>query len=459
VKRLRGAWVRGRLVLAGLACLSLQAAAAPDPEISKFFTLDNGLKVFLLERHVSPLVSFVVAVNCGSKDETPRTSGLAHLLEHCALFRGTATRSGEEIGRQVRRRGAFFNARTGLDLTEFETCLPSSEAEFGLTNLKDILFDLRIVQPEVEAEAAVILQELNLVADDPFRRGLGLVYGNVFSGHPYALPLQGTPETLSALTADDLRAFYESHFSPANMGLAAVGDFSLPDMEARVRAVFGSVPAPPRSAASLKPAPPPERDVEMTVEMDVQKAYCFVGMAGPDFNHPDKYALDALAQVLGRGFNPLLNSALRGSRDLVETVSMSYSALKYGGLVLVSLTLDPSTLAAARRETLKFLRSSRNLNFGPQDMPGDERFFAFDYLGSAKNQIRFEMYRSQERGLSVASGLARYLLLGDPSIDRNYLQSVDRLTTSDLRQAAGRYLSGGKKVVVSIVPRGSRRRP
>jgi predicted Zn-dependent peptidase len=163
--------------------------------------------------------------------------------------------------------------------------------------------------------------------------------------------------------------------------------------------------------------------------------------------------MDALAEVLGQGFNPMLNSALRGPRDLVETVSMNYSALKSGGLVLVTLSLDPKNLAAARREALKFLRSSRGLNFSPDDIVGEDQIFAFDYLQSAKNQIRFQMYRGQERGLNVAASLARYLLLWDGSVERNFIESIGRLTSTDLRQAAGKYLGGGKKVTVSVVPR------
>jgi zinc protease len=446
----------GFLAAAGLALGGAFLAAALDgaeAEVSKVLTLDNGLKVFLLERRGLPLVNIAAAVNCGSKDETTATSGLAHLLEHYCLVRGTSVRSGEEIGRQVRSRGAYFNARTGQDLMLFEMSLPSSYVDFGLSNQKEILFDLKITPAEVEAERVVVLEELNLIADDPVKAATSLVFQKVFASHPYGNPLQGTPEGLKSLTPSVIEDFYRSFFVPANASLAVVGDFDLPEMEQKVRSVFGGLPAAAFKPRQIPAAPALAKDIDLTLEMDVTKATSLIGMAGPDYDSPDQYAADALAEVLGRGFNPMLNSALRGSRDLVETVSMSYSALKHGGLILVNMGLNPKNLAAANREALKFLRSARSLNFSPDDILGEEQFYAFDYLQSAKNQIKFQMYSGQERGLNVASSLARYLLLWDGGAERNFLRSIEKLSSSDLRHAAGKYLGGGKKVVVSIVPR------
>lgn len=453
----RRSWAPVLLLGVGLALgprpgTAVAAIGDAPPEISKLLTLDNGLRVFLLERHTLPLVHIAAAVNCGSKDESVRTSGLAHLLEHYVLFRGTTTRSGSEISRDVRAHGAYFNAHTGQDLIQFEMSLPAAQAEFGLANLEDILFHIRITEAEVEAERGVVLEELNMIADDPVRRATGLVFENLFGSHPYALPLPGRRESLEALTARDFMEFHGAHFVPGNISLAIVGDLRLAEMEELLRRVFGPVPGAAYRAPECPPAPMPAADRELTLEMDVSKAYCLIGMLGPDYNGPDQYAVDTLCQILGRGINPLLNSALRSSRDLVETVSMSYLSLAWGGLILVSLTMDPKNLARARRETLSFLRSARTLNFGPDDIAGEEQFYAFDFIGSAKNQIRFQLFRGQEQGLTVAASLARYLLLQDKGVERNYLQSVERLTTSDLRRAAGRYLGGGKKVVVSVVP-------
>ena len=448
------------------AALILKSAAwgpgvrsAPTGELSKFLTLDNGLKVFLVERRSAPLVNIAAAVNCGSKDDPAGASGTAHLLEHYVLFRGTNARSGDEIGRRVRSHGAFFNASTSQDLTLFEMSLPAAYADFGLATEREILFDLKIDPEGVEAEKAVLLEEVGQLADDPVRSGLGLVAQNIFGSHPYGSPLQGRKETLPTITADSLEAFYRSFFVPANCSLAVVGDLSLADMEEKVRAVFGRLASAPFEAKAVPPPAPMAKDLDITLEMDVNKAYCFLGMMGPDYQSDDQFPVDALTEIMGLGFNPMLIAALRVNRDLVETVSMGYTAFKHAGLIVATLTLEPKNLPAAKNEALAFLRRARKLDFGPEDLLGDAQFYAFDHLQSAKNQIRFRMYRSQEKGLNVAASLARYLILWDGTAERSYLKRIDALTTSDLRQAAGRYLGSGKKVVISIVPRKKGKNP
>ncbi|MEW5901664.1 MAG: pitrilysin family protein, partial [Acidobacteriota bacterium] len=215
------------------------AAALFSQETAKQFVLENGLRVFLLEKRNVPLVNVVVAVNLGAKDETAETSGLVHALEHCILFRGTEVRSGTEISRDIRRHGAYFNAHTGEDLAYFEISAPAEASDFALRNQREILFDLKITQEELDSEKEIILEELRQLQDDPFRHATSLAYQNLFLNHPYANPLAGTREVIQNLTAGALLGFHKRYFVPENCALAAVGDFDFKEMEEKVRQVFG----------------------------------------------------------------------------------------------------------------------------------------------------------------------------------------------------------------------------
>jgi zinc protease len=193
------------LILAG-AFLAPPFARRSD-EASKNFVLDNGLRVWLLEKRSSPLVNAVVAVNVGAKDEAADTSGLVHVLEHYILFRGTELRSGSQVSREVREHGAYFNAHTGEDLAWFEISVPSDSAEFALANQREIVFNLKIAQEELDAEKEVVLEELSQVEDDPFRYATALAYQNLFRGHPYENPIYGDKDVIRSLTADRLQKF------------------------------------------------------------------------------------------------------------------------------------------------------------------------------------------------------------------------------------------------------------
>ena len=433
-------------------------AAPADQAASEQYTLDNGLRVFLMENRALPLVHVVAAVDLGSKNETAETNGLSHILEHYVLFRGTNSRTADTISWDIRRHGAYFNAHTGLDIAQFELTLPSGQDEFALGNQKDILFNLKTDQAALEAEKEVILEELNQQEDDPFRYATSIVYQRLFAGHPYALPIAGTRESISRLTVAQMESYYKAYFTPASVVLAVVGDFSLPEMKEKVARIFGPLPRAEAPPGRIPPAPSPKDGQAITLAMDINQAYCFIGLAGPDYNHPDQYAIDLLTEILGRGVNPMLNSALSRSRVQAEGLSMSYVAHRYGGVILITLALDPRKLQAAQRETLSFLRIARTLNFSADEFPGMERFAAIDYLRSAKNQIRFSSEKSQEYGLNLAISLARHMILSSGGTGDGYLQSIGRMTGSDLRRVAAKYLSGGKAITVSVVPSSKERR-
>lgn len=422
-------------------------------EAAKNFELGNGLKVFLLEKRNFPLVNAVAAVNLGSKDETAETNGLVHILEHYILFRGTELRSGSEISQDVRRHGAYFNAHTGIDLAFFEISIPSEHAEFALRNQKEILFNLKLTQEALDWEKEVILEELSHMEDDPERYATSLVYQNLFKGHPYENPLHGSKEVIQAITAEKMEQFYRRYFVPSNCSLAVVGDFDLKDMEEKVRNVFGDIKGETFEKPEFSPARPLEKSVDLTVEMDVKKAYLIIGTLAPDYDNPDQYALDVLTEIFGRNVNPMLNSVLRGRRRLAETVFMAYHAHKYGGVALIYLTLDPKNLESAKRETINFLRKSRDENYSPNDFFGEQQIYAYDFLGGAKNQIRYNASKLEEKGLFVAVSLANYMLLKEGLEDRPYLENIDKLKSSDLRKAAAKYFSRSDYVIIAVIPK------
>ncbi len=431
------------------------SSSEPAQSASRSFALPNGLRVFLYEKRSYPLVNIALAVDAGSKDETEAGNGLAHLLEHCILFRGTAERSAVEVDRDVRAHGAYLNANTGQDLTVFEISLPSEYADFALRNQREILFGFALTPEALEEEKAVVLEEMAQMEDDPRRRGIDLVLQRLFEGHPYGRPIYGRPETVRAARVEDLKAFHDRYFVPDNCSLAVTGDFAVGEMEARVREVFGSLAASGRPRGVLPKVPLLGKSVALQEKKDVKDAYLVLGFVGPDFNHPDRYAVELLAETLGRGVNPLLNVALRGRRDLVQNVSASYLPGRFGGAVVFVLTLDPKNVAAATREAVAYLRQARDESFSADDFYGEDKYHVFDYLGSAKNRVRFASEQAEESGLAVASSMARFMLLNDRENPGPYLGRIDRTSSGDLRRAAGRYFGRGECVAVTIVPKKS----
>jgi len=442
----------GGLVLPSLLIsLFLNLPARAEAQ-DRSFVLDNGVRVFLHEKRDLPLLHIVTAFDVGSKNETEATSGLVHLLEHCILFRGTARRSGAEVSADIRRHGAYFNANTGQDLSVFEISLPAEHAEFALRNQKDILFSLEISQAELDEEKEVILEEFNQMEDDPERNATDLILQALFAGHPYGRSVYGRREVIRAAGAEEVLGFYRKYFVADNCALAVIGDFATADMERMVRDIFGPLP---RTGLLPEPSPmavPLKKSVTQRLERDVKDGYLFLGFVAPDYNHADQYAVTVLTEVLGRGVNPLLPALLRRERDSLQTVNMSYLANRFGGAVVVSIRAAPKDIPSLERAAVSYLKRAQNEAYSKKDFQGEAELYAFDYLESAKNQIRFAVGRAEESGLQLAGSLARYMLLNTREKPRRFLDEIGRVDSGDLRKAASKYLARGEFAAVAIVP-------
>ena len=347
-------------VLVGILYLSF-VNPADQAEESEFrdFELENGMKVYLYERHALPLLNVAFAFNLGTKNESEETNGLVHILEHYILFRGTEMRTGEEIGQDIRAHGAYFNAHTGRDLASFELSLPSEFIDFALKNQKEILFQLKLTQEDLDQEKQIILEELSQIKDDPIKYATALVYQNLFQNHPYERPIYGKEEIIQAATVQKLQEFYDKYFVPANCALAIVGDFDMDTMQEKIQTIFGQLENKGFVPQEFENVIPIKKDIEIEHEMDVNTGYLVIGKMGPDYNSENQYAVDVLVEVLGRGIVPMLNQPLRGRRELVETISMGFGAYKYGGVIQIYLTLEPKKIKAAKREALRFLKNTR----------------------------------------------------------------------------------------------------
>jgi zinc protease len=446
------AWAAG--ITAGLWLFvgtPLALRGPDDPE--RAFVLDNGLRVFLYEKRDLPLLHVVIGFDVGSKNETDATSGIVHLLEHCILFRGTTSRSAGTVGAEIRRHGAYFNAHTSQDLSVFDISLPAAEAGFALRTQKDVLFGFDVTQEVLDAEKEVILEEFNQMEDDPRLQAIDLVLQALFPGHPYGRSVYGRREVVRGATADDVLAFYRKYYVPGNAALAVVGDFDGADMERQVREVFGGLPKADPPAEALPMAGPLEKGVSQRLERDVEDGYLYLGFVAPDFNHPDQYAVHVLAEVLGRGVNPMLPALLRSQRGTLQTVDMAYLANRYGGAVVVSIRADPKDIPVLERTAANAIRRVHNESFSKKDYMGEAELYAFDFLESAKNQIRFSFGRAEESGLQLAGSLVRYMLLNTREDPGRYLDAVGRIDSGDLRKVASKYFARTECAAVSIVPK------
>lgn len=447
------------LLIAALACIPILAwagnigAAADKPAASSYFVLDNGLQVFLQEKHDLPLTAMTLAIDLGSKDETEQTSGYAHLLEHMLLFGASAGMDGETRLAELRRHGIEHNAHTDHDLITFEVSCPAADSGWALESLRQTVFFSRLDPQQLESEKRIILEEILQLRGNPLSLGRMLVMQQLFAGHPYGQPVYGDGSAIKTATVEPLLAFYKRLLIPGRCALAIVGDFALAEVEKEIRRNWGALPKGAAGAAVIPPAGRLEKSSEQQIELDINESHLFFAWWAPDFNNEQRIPLTVLTYILGRGLNPLLNGVLLGGRQPADQLDMGYMPLRSGGMVVLHLTLQEKNMRYAKNTLSRFLSQLGTFNFGREDFQQPYQQYVLDFLESAKNQMAYDTENFRESTLNLSMAVARFLLLNTVKGSNSYLENVGKITSSDLRRVAGKYLSGKKWAVLAIVPR------
>jgi zinc protease len=204
--------VRRALVAVALGALAAACATAGTVGMGKPSreVLPNGVVLITKEHRASDVVALQLWMRVGGRDEAADELGLSHYLEHM-LFKGTPTRPPGSIDRLIEGLGGQSNAYTSQDFTHFDVVLPSAHMRAGMELLADIAVNASFDQRELDAEKKVVFEEMRLTEDNPDRFLLRRLYELAYAPHPYGRVILGTPELITGLTRERLRAYYKKY--------------------------------------------------------------------------------------------------------------------------------------------------------------------------------------------------------------------------------------------------------
>jgi zinc protease len=315
--------------------------------------LPNGLTILIERNATAPVVAAVTHVKAGYFDEPDEWVGIAHVLEHM-FFKGTLRRGPGELARETQRLGGYLNAGTIYDKTLYYTALPSGpDALATAVDLQsDALMHSTIDAEELRRELEVIIQEVKRKLDTPASVASETLHEVLFNRHRIRRWRIGTEEGLRRLTADDVRQYYRSRYTPGRVIVGLVGDLDPDEALGLARDVYGSWEA---DDASI-PASPAEEDsppaMVRVLQGDVERPIAVLGWRSVSATHPDVHALDAASSVLGSGRGSWLSQAVR-STGLASSASGSHYTPTEVGVFNVTLEGDASSLDAAVERALE----------------------------------------------------------------------------------------------------------
>lgn len=315
-----------------------------------------------------------VWVGVGSRDEPVHQAGVSHFLEHL-LFKGTETRSAQDLARGIDRLGGDFNAFTGREYTAYYCRLPSRHAAFGIELLGDVLTRPLLSSADVDGERQVILEELAMDDDSPEDMAHRTFSARVFPDHPLGRDPAGDRDNVRAITADDVRTFFAQHYRAGSMVVAAAGPLAHDEMLAEIERFFGGLPE--GGVRPVRSAPGPMGGGEVIHE-DSEQVHIVIGGRALARNDPRREALDVVNQVFGGGLSSRLFEEIRERRGLAYSVYSGVSAYEDAGIYQMYAGSQPEH--AAEVESLMTDELAKLVTGGITD---DELDIARGYLTGA----------------------------------------------------------------------------
>jgi len=481
-----------------LLCFSPGSAtlAFPLEGRVKEFTLSNGMKVLMLERHQSPTLSLYIRFRVGAVDENLGMTGTAHLLEHM-LFKGTQTlgtknypeeekilnrldymgilldaerAKGEKADQaflkhldktlkelQAEHRkwvvkdeiesiysqngGVGFNAMTGADTTTYVVNLPSNRLELWARIESD-----RILNPVLRdffSERDVVLEERRRsIESQPDRKLVEQFLANAFLAHPYGRPILGWASDVQFLDKRNTEQFFRTFYSPANTVLTIVGDLQPDEAISVVKKYFARIPpqALPPPLRTEEPEQVGERRIKVVMDANPQLA---IGFHKPNPLHPDDPVCEIIEALLSYGRTSRFYKRLVEKEKIAAAVSASngFPGERYPNLFAVfAAPRHPHTAGDLEKAILQELDRLKS-----EPIPEPE-------LQKVKNQIQADFLRK----LNSNSKLAYWLsygqsLFGDCRYIGQRLKAYEKVTGEDVRRVAGKYFTSRNRTVAVLV--------
>ncbi|MBC8135169.1 MAG: insulinase family protein [Fibrella sp.] len=413
-------------------------------------TLPNGTRVFIVEDHRTPLVTFTVSMRAGELFETPDKRGVADLVAS-TLTEGTKSHTADQIAALTDKYGASFSAGAGDEKVTISLRCLAENADILLPILAELVYepvfpDDRVQRVRARAQAGATSRQTdpNVLASDALRAAL---YG---SETPYGRS-SVTSDQIGLIAMSDLELFHGKHYRPDEAIIGVAGDVQDKEVLTLLSRVFGKQPKPDKAADSL---PSATLILQNAMKASVQPAPVIInrpgsaqsvltfGVPGIKRNDPDYFSLLLANRILGGGFNSRLNQKLREEKGYTYGARSSVSAPKWTGLWSASASVRNAVTGDAAKD---FLGEFAKLQTNPPK-EGELALIKQSLIGNFALTLE-----SPEAVLARSIERFEYDLPAD--YWSNYANRVRAVSPSDVARVARKYWGAAGNPEAASTPR------
>ena len=377
-------------------------------------TLKNGLRIIGERIPHFRSVSVGFWVGSGSQYETPDEAGLSHFLEHM-VFKGTEKRTTRQIAEEMDKVGGQLNAFTSKECTCFYAKVVDEHLPLAMDVLSDLVTAPIFDPAELEKEKGVVIEEINMSADDPEDSVHELLMLANYGDQPVARPILGTEEKIAAYSSEDLRAYWKKMYRPQNTVLALAGNYDWNAVVALAEKLLDkwSPDAFESRACTTNPVPV----TLLTKEKDIEQIHICLGFPALPIGDERSYELSLFNSVFGGAMSSRLFQKIREERGAAYTVYSYPNAYTDSGMLSVYAGTNPDAA-----EEVYGLLIGEAKKLASEGMTRDEFMMAREQL-KAGYILGLESTSARMQSLG-----RRLLLLGNT---RTETEVIDRVNAID----------------------------
>jgi predicted Zn-dependent peptidase len=399
--------------------------------------LDNGLRLVTESMPHVRSVSIGVWLTRGSRHESDERSGIAHFVEHM-LFKGTGTRSAEDIAQAIDSIGGQLDAFTAKEYASYYIKVLDEHLPLAVNLLSDIVMNPAFPDDEIVREKNVILEEIKMVEDTPDDLVHELFTQHFWQGHPLGRPILGSKETVESFTRATLDDYFRGVYVAPNLIVSAAGNIRHEEVRDQIAEAFATV----RNRAAANADVPPSVVPQVVVRAkDLEQSHLCLGTNSYPQNHDDRYVSYIMNTVLGGSMSSRLFQNVRERRGLAYAVFSGLSAYRDAGNITIYAGCSNKAVSEVVDVCVEELRTMKAAPVGDAE------------LRRAKDHLKGSLMLSLENTASRMSHLARQEIYFDRhfGLDET-LAGVERVTTDDVQRVARDLFSNGSLAATVLGP-------
>ena len=397
---------------------------APINRMFKKTTLKNGLRIITIPKKNTQSLTVLVLVGTGSKYERKETNGISHFLEHM-YFKGTKKRpSATAIAETLDKVGGIYNAFTSEEYTGYFAKVAAQHFELALGWVSDIFLNSLLPEKEIEKEKGVIIEEINMIYDNPMSYVQTLWPKLLYGDQPAGWDVAGTKETVSKMTREKLIDYTEKQYVASNTIVSIAGNFNEPLAIKKVKEFFSKI-------KTTKPIKKP-RVIEQQQKpnlllhfRETDQTHLCLGVRAFDLFHPKRYVQDLLSVILGGMMSSRLFEKIRAELGIAYYINTNSEANPDTGFLFTQTGIDNKNV---EKGILTILKEYKKIS--QERVPVSELKKAKDYL-KGKTTLLLESSDAQASFYTGQELLERKILTPE-----EIFKKIDQVSQDDILKVA-----------------------